>query len=267
MFSRPGVQLAEPFARSTKRANSSNILEALDPRRLLSVTVNEGYPGFYDISGDDSPNVISVSVSMADQSFTLDGATYSFVSYIIVHGFGGDDAISVISVDGRGSIGASLFGDDGNDDLTLNFNGAVWAGSGNDVLHLTDSFRGQAYGQDGNDQILVSGACQDPDIDGGDGDDLIDCRNNFFGVYIHGGAGNDTIYGTPYDDQIYGDDGEDDMDGAGGRDTFYARDGYADRIFIDGDDTLDADPIDVVIMKAILAGDDNGASNSGSAHS
>ena len=266
MFFPTGAGFSKPIPGLANRDKRLSIFEALDPRRLFSVTVNEAYPGFYEINGDDEPNVIAVSVSMENRSFTVEGATYSFVSYIIVRGFGGDDTISVNSVDGPGSIGATIYGDEGNDDLTLNFNGAVWAGSGNDVLHLTDSFRGQAYGQDGNDQILISGACQDPDIDGGEGDDLIDCRGNFFGVYIHGGTGNDTIYGTPYDDQIYGDDGEDVMDGAGGRDSIYARDGYADRIIIDGDETIDADPIDVVIIKAMVADGDNASHEFGSGH-
>src|SRR5262245_46407854 len=195
-------------------------LEALEGRRLLSASVSEGYPGFYYIDGDDSPDEISVSVSMTEDTFSFDGNTYSDVSYIVVHGGGGDDTISVMSVDGPGPIGASITGDDGNDVITLNFDGGVWAGSGNDVLHLSDSFRGQALGEEGDDQIFISGDCIDPEIHGGPGDDLIDCSGNNYGVVIHGDNGNDTIYGSTYDDQIYGDRGNNVLYGGGGHDFF-----------------------------------------------
>src|SRR5205814_9045886 len=104
---------------------------------------------------------IAITVSMADQTFTLDGTTYSDVQYIFVQGFEGDDTITVRSVDGPGSIGASLSGDEGDDTLAINFDGGVWAGAGNDTLVLTDSYRGQAYGDGGNDRIFISGACVD----------------------------------------------------------------------------------------------------------
>jgi Ca2+-binding RTX toxin-like protein len=197
-------------------------LESLDGRRLFNATVTEGYPGFYEIQGDDSANVIDVSVSMQDHTFTLDGQTYAGVVYIFVEGQDNNDTISVTSTDGPGSIGATIVSRGGDDDVSLNFDGAVWAGDGNDTLHLSDSFRGQAYGQEGNDRISISGDCLDPAIDGGEGDDVIDCSGNHYGVIVHGGSGNDTIHGTPYDDQIYGDEGCDTFYGEGGRDTYDA---------------------------------------------
>jgi Ca2+-binding RTX toxin-like protein len=220
-------------------------IEALEARRLRSVTVHEGYPGFYEIVGDDAPDEISVSVSMADESFTLDGAAYTSVSYILVHGGGGNDNVSVVSLDGAGSISASISGDEGDDNITLNFDGGVWAGSGNDILNLSDAFRGTADGQDGDDQVVISGACLDPEINGGGGNDLIDCSGNIYRVVIHGGGGDDTIYGSAYDDEIYGDDGSDVMYGGAGSDTFYARDGSVDRIIGgSGFDTAYADERD-----------------------
>ena len=85
------------------------------------------------LQGDNTADIISVSVSQNDYAFTLDGQSYADVSYIFVHGGGGDDQISVISLDGAGMIGASISGEEGNDTITLNFDGAVWAGSGNDI--------------------------------------------------------------------------------------------------------------------------------------
>ena len=54
--------------------------ETLERRRLLSVSVVEGYPGYYEVYGDDAPNVISVAFSAADGTFTVNGATYGGVS-------------------------------------------------------------------------------------------------------------------------------------------------------------------------------------------
>lgn len=220
-------------------------IEELEARRLRSVSVSEGYPGFYEIVGDDAPDEISVSVSQADESFTLDGATYTGVSYILVQGGGGNDDIHVVSIDGAGSISASISGNEGDDNITLNFDGGVWAGTGNDVLNLSDAFRGTADGQEGDDQVVISGACLDPLILGGDGNDVIDCSANLYRVVIHGGGGDDTIYGSAYDDEIYGDEGCDVMYGGAGDDTFYGRDGSIDRMIGgSGFDTAYADDRD-----------------------
>jgi Ca2+-binding RTX toxin-like protein len=197
-------------------------LETLDGRKLFNVTVSEGYPGFYDVQGDASANSIDITVSMHDETFTLNGTTYSGVKYIFVQGQDNNDVISVRSSDGAGSIGASISSGGGDDNVTLNFDGGVWAGDGNDTINLSNSYRGQAYGQAGNDRINVSGECIDPDIDGGDGDDVVDCSSNHYGVIARGGAGNDTVIGSPYDDQIYGDEGSDVMYGNGGHDSFDA---------------------------------------------
>src|SRR6266496_2189800 len=97
-------------------------IEALERRRLLSVTVNETSPGFYEINGDDSDNVIVVSVSQDDQLVTVDGVTYGGVYYLYVFGHGGDDRIDV-SASSAGSIAASIDGGDGDDQLSLNFDG------------------------------------------------------------------------------------------------------------------------------------------------
>jgi Ca2+-binding RTX toxin-like protein len=202
----------------------------LEPRRLRSVTVSEGYPGFYEVTGDDSNDTIDISVSQSDRSFTLDGSTYSNVEYILVNGNGGDDEISVLSIDGAGLIAAAVSAGPGNDNITQNFDGGVWAGDGDDFITLSDAFRGVARGEGGNDQIIVDGACVDPQINGDDGDDLINCSSNLYRVVIHGGSGDDTIYGSAYDDEIYGDEGSDVMHGLGGDDTFYAQDGSIDRI-------------------------------------
>jgi Ca2+-binding RTX toxin-like protein len=211
--------------RKAKPATFALELENLEPRRLFAVTVSEGYPGFYLVESDAESDNIQISVNQHDHTFTLDGNTYADVGYIQVMGNGGDDIISVTSVDGSGDIGAVIAGGDGNDNLTLNFDGGIWGGEGDDVLNLSDSFYGVADGQGGNDVISVTGVCVSADIQGGDGNDLIDCSGSGVGVTVHGGAGNDSILGSMFDDAIYGDGGSDYINSGGGNDVIYAQDG------------------------------------------
>jgi Ca2+-binding RTX toxin-like protein len=203
--------------------------QTLECRSFLSVSVNQTSPGYYEVNGDETDNVIIVSVSQNDQTFALNGATYTGVNFISVYGNGGNDTIQ-ITAEGPGSIAASIDGGDGNDDLSLNFDGGIWAGEGDDVIHLADSFQGTASGDGGNDQIFVKGECVDPEILGGDGNDYIDASQNNYGVVIHGGNGDDTLYGSQYNDQLYGDSGSNHLYGLGGNDTFFCRNGSADDV-------------------------------------
>jgi serralysin len=192
--------------------------------------VTETFPGFYEIRGGPADDVISVTVNQAERTFTINGETRSDVSYIVAFGEGGNDVISVISIDGAGAIGASLHGGEGDDCVTLNFDGAIWGGTGMDFIHMTDSFRGEAYGEGGNDRMYIGAETVDAEIRVGDGNDFIDCSTNFYGVVVFAGAGNDTVYGSGQDDQIYGEEGNDKLYGGGGNDIFYAYDGDMDQI-------------------------------------
>ena len=194
--------------------------QRLESRRLFALTVAETYPGYFEIHGDETANSILISVSMGDETFSLDGATYGPVSYLSIFGYGGNDQIHVAG-DGFGYVGAGISAGDGDDDVSLDFDGAIWAGGGGDVLRLSDSFRGEVYGEGGDDEMYVSGETVDAEIIGGDGNDLIDASGNHHGVVIRGGLGNDTIYGSEYNDQIYGEGGSDALFGNGGNDTLY----------------------------------------------
>ena len=212
-------------------------LESLESRRLFSVTVYESYPGFYQIEGDDSDEVISVSVSMNEETFTVDGGTYTGVGYIFINAHGGNDSVSVTSTDGSGYIGASILAGDGSDTVSLNFDGAIWGGRGNDQINLADSFRGEVYGEEGNDRMTIRGACVNAEIRGGDGNDYIDCSGNDYGVVVFAGTGNDTVFGSAHDDSIYAEEGHDKVSGGAGNDTIYVRDGGGDEV--DGGDGYD----------------------------
>jgi hypothetical protein len=221
--------------RRLSRQSVPPLIQPLEQRRLFSVTVTEAYPGYYEIHGDDNDNYIDVAVCMTENTFTIDGNTYADVSYILAYGYGGNDTIQLISFDGAGIIAGGIVAGAGNDTITMNFDGGIWAGSGEDTVYLSESFRGQAYGDGGNDQIYISGLCLNADVRGGTGDDYIDCTANAYSVVIHGDQGNDTLYGSDYDDELYGDEGHDHVNGGYGDDAFY----YADGDDIDGGDGYD----------------------------
>ena len=75
-------------------------LESLEDRRLRSVTVVQGYPGFYEVYGDDSDNVITIDVNAADRTFSIDGKTFAGLNQLAVYGLGGNDLILVSSTPG-----------------------------------------------------------------------------------------------------------------------------------------------------------------------
>ena len=204
-------------------------LETLERRRLFSVSVVQGYPGYYEIYGTDDPDTVTISVSNSDASFTLDGATYGGVSHISLFTYGGDDVVS-LAIQGDGPIAAAVVAGEGNDGVSLVGSGAIWGDGGDDTLWLSDSFHGEVYGGPGQDRLSISGACADARINGDQGSDIIDATGSAYGVLAKGGQGNDTLYGSNLDDQLYGGAGADLLFGNGGNDVFYTADWERDCI-------------------------------------
>jgi len=204
-------------------------LETLERRRLLSVSVVEGYPGFYEVYGTPDSDVIAVAISAADSSFTVDGVQYGGASSISIFAGPGDDFVSV-SADGPTSLGATVEGGPGNDDLSVSGGGGVWGGGGNDTLRLNDCYRGEIHGGSGDDHLYVSGACADAQIEGEQGNDLIDATASATAVIAAGGGGDDTIFGSQYDDELYGESGSDLLVGGAGNDIFYSAELERDRL-------------------------------------
>ena len=225
------------------------LIEHLERRRLLSAVVQQTSPGYYEVHGDDNGDTIAISVSQNDQTFALDGVTYDNVAFIDVYGGAGNDNISLNSVDGEGSIGAAVDAGEGDNSVSMNFDGGIWVGNGNNIIHLQDSFRGEVHTGDGNDQVYVLGDCIDADILCGNGNDLIDASGNNYGVVVHAGSGNDTIIGSAYDDEIYGGGGSNEIHGGGGNDVFDCQTDYQDTIYGDGgSDTLYGNGTEVSIQ-------------------
>ena len=204
-------------------------LETLERRRLLSVSVFEGYPGFFEVYGTEDSDVISVAISAADSSFTVDGVRYGGAASISVFAGAGDDFVSV-SADGPTSVGATVEGGPGNDDLSVSGGGGVWGDSGNDTLRITDCYRGEIHGGSGDDHLYVDGQCPDAQIEGDQGNDLIDASGSATGIVVGGGSGDDTVFGSQFDDQLYGESGSDLLVGGPGNDIFFSVDMERDRL-------------------------------------
>jgi len=209
-ISAPSAHWVADASRTRRTAASAATLELLEHRRLFTVTVTEGFPGFFEIDGSEGADNIDVQVSQPSQTITVAGiGTFANVQHVTVYGFGGDDTISVTNVSGSGTIGAAILAGGGDDSITTDLDAGVWGGDGNDIIRISDSYRAQAYGEAGDDSVFVRGACADADIRGGDGNDLIDCTSSTVFVVAFGDAGNDTLYGSQYADQLYGGSGDD----------------------------------------------------------
>jgi Ca2+-binding RTX toxin-like protein len=211
------------------------LFETLEPRGMLSVTVVQGYPGFYEVHGDDEPNLINISVAMGERTFSLEGQTYNNVNFVSVWGYGGSDAI-IVSGDGPyATISAAIHGGPGDDQLALNFDGSLWAGDGNDALILSNAFRGEVYAGLGDDVAYCLGENIEAVVYGEEGNDVLNAGNNNYGLFIYGGSGHDLLQGSPYADYLDGGNGRDTIHGGGGNDTISGGNGD-DRFFASPDD-------------------------------
>jgi Ca2+-binding RTX toxin-like protein len=202
-----------------------DLINPADDGENYAVSVVETYPGMYEITGDYHNDVVDIRVSMAQSTFSLGSNTYGNVSALTVKTNGGSDNVRVYTIDGPGSISAAIELGIGNDIGSLNFDGGIWGGAGLDSITMTDAFRGVIEGNDGNDTIKVIGISQEMYVLGNDGDDIIDCSLNSYGVRANGGGGNDTIIGSPAPDELFADDGDDKVYGLGGADMIDAGSG------------------------------------------
>jgi len=223
-----------------------------------SIDGSAGNDRIYGLAGDDT-------LHGGDGNDTLSGA-------------GGNDNL----VGGNGSD--SLSGGDGNDTLTGSTESAYYSslehdtldgGAGDDAIFGWGA-QDQIRGGDGNDYIGAGGASIDggggndtitvhgnadgsqTDVSGGSGNDLI-AGYDVAAIHVHGGDGDDTLYGYYSSDWLSGDDGNDAIYGGYGNDTLLGGAG-ADLMYGGaGDDYYYVDnAADVVSEQTWWGGDEGG---------
>jgi len=194
------------------------VAEALEPRRLLSISVTNDTSGdiyLLIVTGDGNNNNLTVyaqDYTPTDKISVYDGTTrygpylVTDVNKIIIDGAGGNDTLT-IETDAENPQG----------DFGLDVPADMYGGTGNDTL-IGGDFADRMYG--------------------GDGGDYLDGRSSADNMY--GGAGADTFE----DVDTTGGDG---MWGEAGNDSFNSGDGAAD--YLDGgadtDTLLGYDPFGV----------------------
>ena len=152
---------------------------------------------------------------------------------VLAGGYGADQTISDGNVGFRPRDGHLIFhGSDGNDIITI--------GNDENGIYVTGSMEFRVP----LPQLRVSMI----EVYGGKGDDEIRISDSHHRGVLHGGDGNDTIFGSPSGDSIYGDNGDDTLYGHLPGDT-----GRGDLYQFDslyggpGDDTLEgSDVFDVI---------------------
>lgn len=171
--------------RFTRRQDCLNsavrpVVEALENRQLLSVSLDDGVLA---ITGTEGADTISVrpAVRFADKLRVSVNGSHKLVDRALVHGIlvnalGGDDWVAVEGMGDRLAIPATLLGGAGNDTLGGAFGKDLIRGGAGDDLVTGGGGDDSLIGSDGDDRLL-----------GGDGADL-----------ILGGAGNDHISTSSY---------------------------------------------------------------------
>ena len=196
--------------RSPRPARFVSGFESLESRLMPAVTAFfSAQAGVLTVLGDAQNNAITVSRDAAGTLLVNGGA-------VAIQG--GNSTVANTSL-------ISVFGQNGNDNLTLNeVNGALpasnmFGGAGNDTIS-GGSGNDQLFGQAGNDTLLGRGGFD----------------------FLFGGADNDTLTGGDADDQVFGESGNDRMiwnpgddtdlnEGGAGNDTVEVNGGNGTEVF------------------------------------
>ena len=180
----------------------------------VSSQFSEGSPISKIIFADDSEwdrkKLSAILIVTTNGADTIETS----IPNITIHGGGGNDIIRA-----KNGINNRLYGDAGDD--SLSGDGELYGGDGNDTL----KGMGKLYGGSGNDNLMILcntmvDAAYPLYGDGGDGDDTLSVFGStgfhHYGdgvgavapprgesvITLHGGKGNDTIYGS-FENEIY----------------------------------------------------------------
>jgi Ca2+-binding RTX toxin-like protein len=241
--------------------------EPLEPRRLLSVSLNNGV---LSITGTDDSEQFVVEIDPGNATqlrVSDDGSIQTFarsaVQFIRLNAASGDDTVRLGTAEAPLTLPATLYGGSGNDTITaFTANGTrirVYGQEGDNAITLGGNSRDIVYAGEGNN-IVNTGSGRDYII-GGEGNDYIDAgpgMDRVFGLsgndqifggrdgapgtpardYLDGGEGNDSLFGGNGNDTLIGDEGDDWLYGGSERDDIRGGAG-SDRLFGEaGNDTL-----------------------------
>ncbi|WP_273280893.1 Ig-like domain-containing protein [Pseudooceanicola atlanticus] len=161
-------------------------------------------------SGNDSINA-STGFGLEASYFDMGRGddTLTFGGLISAAGGSGDDVMTRVD-------GGSIFGDEGNDTLSLlSGEGELYGRAGNDVLFNGDGSNVSLVGGSGHDELTARSG--DDTLNAGSGDDTLDAGAG--ADILRGHQGNDSISGGSGDDSILGGLGSDTLLGGAGKDT------------------------------------------------
>jgi len=184
-------------------------------------------------------------VSEGGKSIRINGDGDGFLSgadRLEVNGGGGNDTITIQSINNVGFTLVVVTGGDGNDLLTAagaNIGSSplfMDGGAGNDTV-IGSNGSETLIGGSGND--VFNGGLGNDLIDGGGGDDSLTGGGG--NDTLIGGLGNDTLSGDAGNDSLEGSFGDDSLDGGDGNDTL--RGGFDDDTLLGGlgNDSLEGD--------------------------
>lgn len=105
----------------------------------------------------------------------------------------------------------------------------VDAGAGSDVIRLEPAFSGSTavirVTENGSARDYAASAVRGVQVFANGGSDRVSVALTTHGVYVDGGAGNDTIAGGAAGDELRGGDGDDKLYGNGGNDRLFGQNG------------------------------------------
>ena len=206
--SKPHSVTRSRLAAAARRATPA-VVQPMERRVLLSAAVLSN--GVLTVTGTAGADTISVTAGQVTSpnspiAVTVNGTTQQFlagqVTAIVVNAGDGNNDVSIQDND-AGLPGVTVNGGAGNDDISaftglstdyLVFNG----GDGNDVLAVGGDEVNYATlnGGAGDDRIYAGGNTV-ANVDGGDGNDLIQLAVPAFQSTVVGGAGTDTLELSP----------------------------------------------------------------------
>ncbi|HQY87187.1 MAG TPA: hypothetical protein PK402_00920 [Tepidisphaeraceae bacterium] len=200
----------------------TNLVQNLEPRRLLSSTLTDGV---LVVEGTAKNNVITISLNKDGSKLTVKEALKRRGNKTTAGTKSTFDAAAVSSIVVNGNAGNDLIVLSAKREKSFTTPVTINGGSGNDLMRSlggTDLLNGD----DGDDKISA-GAGADI-VNGGAGDD-----------WISGDAGADFLVGGDGDDRLIGGKGVDTLKGGDGDDTFLTKGDKAADVVDGGTDSAE----------------------------